>query len=98
MCKKDNPVPSLDTLRKEYYKKYGRDDEGTIEHFVEFCETELQNGVETDKEQPKYLVMHCNYPIAFCSDKKKFLKEEMPDDEERELTEFIPVKLGNIDD
>lgn len=50
-----------------------------------------------NKEQPKYLVMHSNYPIAFCSNKKKFLEEEMPDDEERELTEFIPIKLGNID-
>lgn len=55
----------------------------------------LQNGVETNNEQPKYLVMHSNYPIAFCNNKKNFLKEEAEGEEES--IEFIPIKLGEID-
>ena len=66
---KDNPVPSLDEIYKEYqeivdaendgrethYKKeLGSYDSGdAVENFFEFLCDRLQNGVETNKEQPK---------------------------------------------
>jgi len=74
---KDNPVPSLDEIYKEYqeivdaendgrethYKKeLGSYDSGdAVENFFEFLCDRLQNGVETDKEQPNTYRCDCEF-------------------------------------
>lgn len=45
-----NPVPSLDDLFKEF--SYSNKEQG-IFGYNEFLKSKLQNGVETNKEQPK---------------------------------------------
>jgi hypothetical protein len=55
----DNPVPSLDNLYKKWLKEEETAvDSGDVLDFIKFCND--QNGVETNKEQPK------NYSCPFC--------------------------------
>jgi len=58
---KDNPVPSLDNLKKEFYNRedlWTYDSGTTVENVFKFLKEKLQNGVETNKEQPKKLPTH----------------------------------------
>tara|TARA_R110000822_G_scaffold73853_10_gene177611 strand:+ start:377 stop:622 length:246 start_codon:yes stop_codon:yes gene_type:complete len=51
---KGNPVPSLDNETKEWIKYYfkGFVSEEVIDDFIYKLEDKLENGVETNKEQP----------------------------------------------
>jgi hypothetical protein len=99
---KGNPVPSLNNILEEckdlilfHIGSTFSDTDEVENNLIKKIKT-YQNGVETDNEQPKFLVMHTNYPMAFCSDKKKFLEREKEEDIEH--MEFIPIKLGDIKD
>jgi hypothetical protein len=50
MSKKDNPVPSLDDLFKEF--SHSNREQGVFS-YNEFLKNKLQNGVETNNERPK---------------------------------------------
>jgi hypothetical protein len=52
----DNPVPSLDNLEKEFNNRadlWGYDSGETVKNLFKFLKEKLENGVETNKEQPK---------------------------------------------
>jgi hypothetical protein len=101
----DNPVPSLDIVKLENHmrtqlKKDFPFEQGVnniIRNSIPHIITYLQNGVETNKEQPNecdYLVMHSNYPTGFCSEDEKGDMEAY--DSEKEFLTFIPIKHGEI--
>jgi hypothetical protein len=105
----NNPVPSIDTALKELKgtvrcitsdfgkEGYGQMQKRNVWKAIEILENVIQNGVETDNEQPNecdYLVMHSNYPTGFCSEDEKGDMEAY--DSEKEFLTFIPIKHGEI--
>ncbi|MFW5794661.1 MAG: hypothetical protein ACOCV1_04165 [Bacillota bacterium] len=59
---KDNPVPSLDLLKEEIYQEFLDETMWQNKHFKKKLDkifSRYQNGVETNKEQPKRYCTFC---------------------------------------
>ncbi|MFW6225489.1 MAG: hypothetical protein ACOC3V_00855 [bacterium] len=72
--KKDDPVPSLDLLKEEIYQEFLDETMWQNKHFKKKLDkifSKYQNGVETNKEQPKkdnHCNLHSEYHVknGFC--------------------------------
>jgi hypothetical protein len=68
--KEGNPVPSIDKIKKEILNVFKEElsdifTDKAIENIVNYSFERLQNGVETNKEQPNKPKI-CNYPKCGC--------------------------------